>query len=37
MVERKLPSYVLLQLEIEKGADNKWIVTKLRIVLKEII
>ncbi|XP_045176576.2 uncharacterized protein LOC123537084 [Mercenaria mercenaria] len=37
MIKRKLPADVLLQLEIQKGAENKWTVTKLRNLLKEFI
>lgn len=37
MIRNKLPSDVLFQLELLKGADNKWTVQKLRDVLKQYI
>ena len=37
MIHSKLPSDVLLQLEIRKGADNKWTIFKLRDLLRQYI
>lgn len=37
MILSKLPSDVLLQLEIMKGADNKWTIRKLRDLLRQYI
>ncbi|XP_052771144.1 uncharacterized protein LOC128210829 [Mya arenaria] len=37
MIRNKLPSEVLLQLEILKGSENKWTVMKLRDLLRQYI
>ena len=37
MIRRKLPSDVLLQLEVLKGADNIWSVSSLRDLLRQFI
>ncbi|KAH3857812.1 hypothetical protein DPMN_100427 [Dreissena polymorpha] len=37
MIKKKLPPEVLLQLELLKGADNKWSVPKLRELLRQYI
>ena len=37
MIRSKLPSDVLLQQEILKGADNKWTIFKLRDLLRQYI
>ncbi|XP_060608440.1 uncharacterized protein LOC132760479 [Ruditapes philippinarum] len=37
IIRSKLPSDVLMHLEVQKGADNKWTITKLREFLRQYI